>query len=86
MLGRNKLVLPAWTFNLPDRTRITAKEISKFFGYKSEVQMHTLLKRGQFPKHEHKTVKAFKFGRTSSHYWSLGVIREYVIKQNNDGE
>jgi hypothetical protein len=87
MLDRKKMTLPEWTKNLPDKTRITSKEVSSFFGYKSKYGIQTLLQRGQFPKHEDTQPNAKFSNRVfKSNYWYLGSLRSYVIEQNKENK
>ena len=88
----HKLVLPAWTTILPRKTRITCKEISSFFGYKSAGQVNTLVYRGHFPKCEpeltqNKSLMRLNHGaRITKGYWLLGTLRDYEIEQNQESK
>jgi hypothetical protein len=86
MIQKHKLVLPEWTKNLPNKTKITAKEIGSFFGYKSKTQVHKLVYKGEFPKHESSILPESLFRKKVSkkptYYWTLATLRAYEIEQN----
>ncbi|MFT6988151.1 MAG: hypothetical protein ACJASL_000111 [Paraglaciecola sp.] len=87
----HKLVLPDWTKNLPDKTRITSKEISTFFGYKSPAHVSKIVARHKFPKCDD-SCPALRFSPRSrgskrpDNYWFLGTLRDYEIKQNKENK
>jgi hypothetical protein len=87
----HKLVLPDWTKNLPAKTRITSKEISSFFGYKSPSHVSKLVARHKFPKcDDSKQTPGFssrsRGWKIPDNYWFLGTLRDYEIKQNKGNE
>jgi hypothetical protein len=84
---KHKLVLPNWTKDLPDKTRITAKEISSFFGYKLPKQANSLVANNKFPKCDASASRVTfstrsKGWKIPDNYWFLGTLRNYVIEQN----
>ena len=87
MIEKHKLVLPDWTKSLPDKARITSKEISSFFGYKAPHHVHKLVASHRFPKCDASGPEVTFSGRSKGwkkpdNYWLLGTIRKYVIEQN----
>ena len=88
---QHRLTLPSWTISLPSTTRITEKEISSFFGYKSAGSVNTLVTRGQFPKCDDSQLPSdfssrSKGSKKPTNYWLLGTLRDYEIKQNEQGK
>ena len=91
MRKKHSLVLPNWTNNLPDKTRITAREVSSFFGYKLPKQVNSLVARGKFPKCDTSALKSPLSSRSMGckipdNYWFLGTLRNYVVEQNQRAE
>jgi hypothetical protein len=77
-----KLVLPSWTYSLPNKTQITAKEVSSFFGFATVSSLHRIVASGKFPKHEFASFKNCNRGKSTVFHWSLKCLRNYVIEQN----
>jgi hypothetical protein len=91
MKTQHRLTLPSWTISLPSTTRITEKEISSFFGYKSAGSVNTLVARGQFPKGGDLQLTSNFSSRSRgskklANYWFLGMLRDYEIKQNQESK
>ena len=77
--------LPSWTLNLPNKTRMSCKDICKFFGYKSVDSLYNRIHNQKFPKSEIfsiSTNKNSKIGLNKYNYWTLGLLRVYQIKQD----
>ena len=86
MTCKSKLALPLWTRDLPNKTLISAKEVSSFFGYKSASSLHRIVAHGRFPKHVSTSIKNCLKGRFIAFHWSLGSLRSYELEQNKDNK
>ena len=89
MKAKSKLALPEWTKYLPSTAKITAKEISEFFGFKGVSYVHKMTAIGELPKSEPETTRAQFFFKTRlktkpTKYWLLGTLRDYEEKQNQE--
>ena len=77
--------LPSWTLNLPNKTRMSCKDIYKFFGYKSVDNLYNRIYNQKFPKSVIFSIgKSYshRFGATKLNYWTLGLLRDYQAEQN----
>ena len=77
--------LPSWTYNLPNKTRMSCKDIYKFFNYKSVDSFYNRISRLRFPKPVIFSMKATSNPRcrvAKVNYWTLGSLRDYQIEQN----
>tara|TARA_R110000764_G_scaffold194433_1_gene279750 strand:+ start:273 stop:560 length:288 start_codon:yes stop_codon:yes gene_type:complete len=91
MRKKHSLALPNWTNSLPSKTRITAREVSSFFGYKLPKQVNGLVAAGKFPKCDTSALKSPLSSRSMGckipdNYWFLGTLRNYVVEQNQRAE
>jgi hypothetical protein len=89
MKKNNNLVLPNWTFNLPNKTRMSCKDIYVFFGYKTVCSFYSRIYKLNFPKPELHSIKNSSISsvRTAKlNYWTLGSLRAYEIEQNKVGD
>ena len=81
--------LPSWTLNLPNKTRMSCKDIYKFFGYKSVDNLYKRIYNQKFPKSEIFSISAnknSKIGVIKYNYWTLGLLRGYQAEQNQRAE
>jgi hypothetical protein len=88
-MKKQDLVLPSSTLNLPNKTRMSCKDIYVFFGYKTVSSFHSRIYKLDFPKAELYAIRdtGKSACRTSKlNYWTLGTLRAYEIEQNKAGD
>ena len=81
--------LPSWTLNLPNKTRMSCKDIYKFFGYKSVDNLYNRIYNQKFPKSVIFSIRKSsspRFGTSKLNYWTLGLLRDYQAEQNQRAE
>ena len=93
MKAKSKLALPEWTKYLPSTAKITAKEISEFFGFKGVSYVHKMTAIGEFPESEPEIPRTVRVASSNKNkfnfpkkYWHLGTLRAYEIKQNQESK
>lgn len=75
-----KLVLPEWTYDLPNKALLVSKDLLKISGYKNLASISDFIKRGQLP--EPTIRKIVRKGHKPTRFWSMKSLRQWEQEQN----